>query len=55
MLPKKLPQTAIPKDQQITYPTKLRDYCPKREEPGQSGKELTHQTAEENITEQAAN
>jgi len=28
---------------------------PKREEPGQSGKELTHQTAEENITEKTTN
>jgi len=28
---------------------------PKREETGQSGKELTHQTAEENITEKATN
>jgi len=25
MLPEKLPQAAIPKEQQITYPTKLRN------------------------------
>ena len=55
MLPKKLPQTAIPKEQQITHPTKLRNCYPEREEPGQSGKELTRQTAEENITEEGTN
>jgi len=55
VLPKKLPQTAIPKEQQITYSTKLRNQYPKREEPVKFRKELTHQTAEEYVTEQVTN